>query len=238
MTLEEKVLQIIPDSQEFISGFADMAGLLHPKFQAFSHAVVIGKKLDDKIVDAIKSGPTAEYYAHYQDVNRQLASLINELKNMFDSLGIKNIAMIANRAKAGSYYTEDYPKTLRMLFSHKMAAARAGLGWIGKTDLLVSEKFGPRLRLASIIVDRPLKCALKPVTESKCGNCTACVKACPVQAASGKSWRVGVDRDEFYDAFKCEKKSNEFARKIVNQDDHMCGICMAACPLGKKEKVQ
>jgi epoxyqueuosine reductase len=143
--------------------------------------------------------------------------------------------MIPNPERKGSYYTQDYSKTLRMLFSHKMAATSAGLGWVGKTDLFVSEKFGPRLRLASIIVDRPLKSAREPIRESKCGSCMVCVKACPVQAANGKAWRAGMDRDEFYDAFKCEQKTAEFAREILSTKDNVCGICMAVCPRGSRE---
>lgn len=235
MAIEEKVLKIIPNDQEYIVGFSDLTGLLHPKFQGYHHAVVVGMKLDDQVMDAIKAGPTVEYFEHYQGVSRQLSKVIKELTVLFDAENIKNIAMIPNEARTGSYYTEDYPKTLRMLFSHKMAATRAGLGWIGKTDLFVSERFGPRLRLASIIVDRPFKCQSAPVVESQCGSCMVCVKACPAAAANGKSWRVGMDRDEFYDAFKCAQKTIEFSRRILNKDEHVCGICMAVCPRGKNK---
>jgi epoxyqueuosine reductase QueG len=232
MNIEEKVLKVIPNSQEYIAGFSDLTGLLDPKFQDYNHALVIGLKLDDKIVDAIKTGPTGEYFEHYQWVSRQLSKVIKEIAALFDTEKIKNIPMIPSETRTGSYYTPDYSKTMRMLFSHKMAATRAGLGWVGKTDLFISEKFGPRLRLATVLVDYPLKGKLAPVTESKCGDCLLCVKACPAGAANGKAWRAGVDRDEFYDASKCFQKTVEFGRKLLNKDEHVCGICMAVCPFG------
>jgi epoxyqueuosine reductase QueG len=52
---------------------------------------------------------------------------------------------------------------LTQLPSHKMVATRAGLGWIGKTDLFVSNKYGPRVRLASIRIDAPVSSINKPI---------------------------------------------------------------------------
>ncbi len=232
MTIEEKILKIIPNTQEYIVGFSDLTDLLHPQLRDYNHAVVVGMKLDDHIVDTIKTGPTIEYYEHYQKINCRLSEIIKEIADLLNAENIRNLAMTPNRAGLGSYYAKDYPKTMRMLFSHKMAATRAGLGWIGKTDLFISERFGPRLRLASVIADYPFKSKLTPITESKCGSCMICVKACPITAANGKLWRAEVDRDEFYDAFKCAKKTTEFARDILNKDENVCGICMAVCPAG------
>jgi epoxyqueuosine reductase QueG len=45
-----------------------------------------------------------------------------------------------------------------------MAATRAGIGWIGKKDLLVSEKFGPRNRLASVLTNYPFENLGGPIT--------------------------------------------------------------------------
>jgi len=126
------------------------------------------------------------------------------------------------------YYT-----TLRTNFSHKMAATRAGLGWIGKTALFVSKKFGPRLRLATILTDHPLKCTFPPIDESQCGTCSVCVKKCPAQAATGKPWNIHVDRDEFFNPFKCREKCLELSWQKMEQRISICGICVSICPLGK-----
>jgi epoxyqueuosine reductase QueG len=44
-----------------------------------------------------------------------------------------------------------------------------------------------------------------------------------------------VDRDEYYNAFKCQKKALELSKEFASSDHEICGICMAVCPLGKKK---
>ena len=124
---------------------------------------------------------------------------------------------------------DNYLQTLRVNFSHKMAATRAGLGWIGKTDLLVSHAFGPRVRLAAMLLDYPGFSAGTPETESRCGACDLCVQACPAQAAQGLPWRAGVDRDEFFNAFKCREKCRELSLKNLGEAISLCGRCIAVC---------
>jgi epoxyqueuosine reductase len=114
-----------------------------------------------------------------------------------------------------------------------MAATRAGLGWIGKTALFISKKFGPRLRLVTILIDHPIECANSPIEESRCGKCRVCVEKCPAQAANGKSWNINLDRDEFFNAFKCREKCRELAWKHLKQRISICGLCVSVCPMGK-----
>jgi len=60
-----------------------------------------------------------------------------------------------------------YKKTLRYPFSHKLAATRSGIGWIGKTDLLITSRFGPRVRLASILTAVNISQIGVPINESQ-----------------------------------------------------------------------
>jgi epoxyqueuosine reductase QueG len=112
-----------------------------------------------------------------------------------------------------------------------MVATRAGLGWIGKTDLFISREFGPRLRLVSILLKTPVKPKLKPVDMSRCGNCSICVDICPAKAANGKLWDITVDREVFYDPWKCRNQCAEFGMNRLGLDVRICGICVAACPI-------
>ena len=83
---------------------------------------------------------------------------------------------------------DTYKKTLRYPFSHKMAATRSGIGWIGKTDLLVTSRFGPRVRLASLLTTENISHSGIPIDESQCGSCNICVNHCPAKAATGQLW--------------------------------------------------
>jgi epoxyqueuosine reductase QueG len=117
-----------------------------------------------------------------------------------------------------------------------MAATQAGLGWIGKTDLFISYKFGPRVRLTTIVMDQKLPFANNPVRSSECGSCNLCVNKCPAQAATGKLWNTDVKREDFFDPFKCMKKCRELTLKNFNKEVSICGICISVCPIGKKRR--
>jgi epoxyqueuosine reductase QueG len=234
MKLKNLIQKRIPDDGEYIWGFADLTGLLHQRFKGYNYGIVVGKKLDDSIVDSVINGPTMEYCNQYIDTNRYLASLMKELAEELSALGIKSLPI--NPTPGEVDRADDYDQTLRNTFSHKMVATRAGLGWIGKTDLFISKKFGPRLRLASVLVDYPLKPLNPPIDRSRCGKCNLCVAACPAQAASGKLWNIHIDRDEFYSAAKCKETANRLTLEKIGRDMRLCGICVSVCPVGQGKR--
>jgi epoxyqueuosine reductase len=232
--IENLIQRKVPDGGEHIWGFADLTGLLHERFKGYDYGIVVGKMLDDRIIDSVIEGPTTEYHKLYVDTNRYLAALVKELAEDLSALGIKSLAINPTQNEVDR--ADDYDQTLRHTFSHKMVATRAGLGWIGKTDLFISREFGPRLRLASILVDYPLRPLHPSIDESRCGECNLCVDACPAKAASGKLWNIRVDRDEFYSARKCKETANRLSLERINQDMRLCGICVSICPIGQQRR--
>jgi len=102
--------------------------------------------------------------------------------------------------------------------SHKKIGYLAGLGWIGRNNLLVNRKLGSQFRLASILTDMPLK-KDKPL-KLDCGSCRLCLAVCPAQAIKESA------RD--FDHHKCFEKLQEFQKqKLVDQ--YICGICVKVC---------
>lgn len=217
------------NSEDFIVGFADMRNLVQDN--DLNYGIVIGRRLDNKVIDQINDGPTLEYHHHYKQVNDQLSKIIHRVEAYLISAGYR--CRIVEPSAGKGYSIDEYdPVTLRAPVSHKMIGTRAGLGWIGKTDLFISNKFGARLRLVSLLTDYQLPAVGVPILESKCGSCRACVLSCPAKAANGQPWNIHTDRDQFYDAHKCEKKCNEISRSRLNLDASICGICIAHCPIG------
>jgi epoxyqueuosine reductase len=221
---------LIP-AENYIYGFTDLTGLLDKKFTGFNYGISIGKKLDSVIVDQIINGPTIEYYNHYKQANTDLAELAANISEELNRNEIEtfNISPTVSTAELDSIYY----KTLRTDLSHKMVATRAGLGWIGKTDLFISKKFGPRLRLVSILINVEVKSKYKPVDISRCGNCSLCVDKCPAKAANGKLWDITTEREDFFDAFKCRNQCAEFGKARLGIDARICGICVSVCPIGQ-----
>jgi len=226
--LKEHLLPV----ENYIFGFADLTGLLQNKFIGFNYGISIGRKLDYKIVDKVNNGPTPEYYSHYRQINKDLSLLTKKISDDLNKNDIETLKI--DPTVSTSELDSVYFNTLCTDLSHKMVATRAGLGWIGKTDLFISREFGPRLRLVSILLKTPVKPKLKPVDMSRCGNCSICVDICPAEAANGKPWDITVDREEFYDPWKCRNQCAEFGMNRLGLDVRICGICVAACPIGQK----
>lgn len=59
-------------------------------------------------------------------------------------------------------------------------ARRAGIGWIGQSTNLVTERFGPYVLLAEIVTTVDLE--PDPPAPPLCGECTRCLDACPTGA--------------------------------------------------------
>jgi epoxyqueuosine reductase QueG len=229
--MQNEIINILPNDKDYVIGFADMGDLIRDHYP-FRYAIAIGKRLDDTIIDEIENGPTAAYYELYKSTNDELNGVAAKISRFLEQNAIPCVPI--QSTMTDSDLSERFAATLRLNFSHKMAATRAGLGWIGKTDLLVSEKFGPRVRLATVLTDHRFEKMGVPVSESRCGNCDICVDACPGQAANGRLWKDTLDRDVFYDAFKCRDACRRLSIERLDRKIHICGICVSVCPYGKR----
>lgn len=123
---------------------------------------------------------------------------------------------------------------LRALFSYKTAAARAGIGWFGKNDVIITERYGPRVRLSAILIDETFAYG-EPVTAGRCpDDCTECIDICPCKALKNQQWTIDKDRSEIIDYQKCNRMRSAFIQKLGRKN--ACGLCMAACPFGRPEQ--
>ncbi len=215
-------------------GFADLTGLLPGKFAACAGGISIIRRLDDAIIDGIADGPTEEYLEHYNRVNAELNALVQSIA--VDISDGTRVILPVKATLEEHELSETYIRTLTYDISHKMIATRSGLGWIGKTDLLVSRRFGPRVRLASILTDMPLEPLASPIDESRCGSCSLCVDACPAGAASGDPWSAGIHRDRYFNAFKCRDYCRSISKDRLNRAISLCGKCVHICPQGRARK--
>jgi len=213
-------------------GFANLKNLLSDEYKKYHYGISIFRKLDDDVINGIKLGPTIEYYNLFNAINNELNSKIEEIVSAFNKLGLS--AKGINATLLDSELNEEFQKSLRYKISHKMIGTRAGLGWIGKTDLFISKRFGPRVRMASVLIEYDLGPTENPIEESLCGKCNICIEECPAKAATGKLWNIGIDRNEFYDPFKCKEKCKELTKTRINKNIVICGICISVCPRGKE----
>jgi epoxyqueuosine reductase QueG len=115
------------------------------------------------------------------------------------------------------------------VFSHKLAAHLAGLGWIGRSCLLVTPERGPRARWVSVLTDAPLAPTGSPLAPH-CGDCRACVDQCPAHAFTGRLFDEREPREARYDARACEQYINAQETPTMPA---VCGMCLWVCPHGR-----
>ncbi len=181
-------------------GFADLAGLGSACLSNWPWAVSIALALDPATIAGVRDGPTAEYYAEYKRTNRALQDLAGRVADGIRDLGHR-AKPIAPTVPEGPE-ADQWIQSLSVSFQHKTAATRAGLGWVGKSALLITPGFGPRVRLATVLTDMPLP-AGEPEAVGRCGRCRACVGSCPAGAIRGQEWEAGMPREHIIDARLC-----------------------------------
>ena len=103
-----------------------------------------------------------------------------------------------------------------------MIAHIAGLGWIGKNCLLITERNGPRVRFVSILTNAPIE-AIDNQIEEKCGNCTKCQEICPTRSIKGKNYKNGEPREVRLEYEKCK---NYLKALGENNKYSVCGMCL------------
>jgi len=227
-----EIKEICPQ-ENYEIGYASLSGLLNPEYAKYKYGISLARKLDDQIINQISNGPTDLYYDLYCNINNELNMKTEAISNLLKTYHIEAYPIKAT--VADSELNDTYEKTLRYSFSHKLAATRSGIGWIGKTDLLITSRFGPRVRLASVLTTANISNSGVPINESQCGSCNICVNHCPAKAATGQLWTTSIDRDVFFDPFKCREYCRQISAERIKKEISICGICVSVCPKGKKK---
>lgn len=159
-------------------------------------------------------------------------NLICEARDRINLL-LEEITHILKKYKIQYYMppvAQSNEETLIAPFSFKFASVNAGLGWIGKNGVLITEKYGPRVRLSAILINYDLPLGT-PITKSKCPiECNICINVCPHKALKGYEWNIDIKREELINYKLCNQKRSLYIK--THHRKHSCGLCMVSCPIG------
>jgi epoxyqueuosine reductase QueG len=181
----------------------------------YDYAISLGKEVLLSILDDIQDSPTSLYFHHYRQLNIFLDRAALKLASRLTAQGYLALPIAASQVI-------DW-KNQRAHLSHKKIGELAGLGWLGRNNLLVNRELGSRFRLVTVLTNLPLK-ADTPVPFS-CGDCHRCLAVCPAQAIR--------ETPAEFNHTACFEKLKEFRnRGLVGQ--YICGICVKACYGHKK----
>ena len=202
-------------------GFADLSELPAETRQGLPRAVIIGQPLDPAVMIRIPSGPHLDYYEEMMRVDKKLADLAGFLCGLLMENGYQQYCFMG---KSDENYRTAVP--------FKTVARLAGWGFIGKSNLLITQEYGAAIRLITVLTDLPVACNKEMVAHG-CGTCTACADVCPAKTIKGQVWQPGVDRDQMMTPQLCRKKVLERGKQL-QITAAACGICIAVCPYTKR----
>ncbi|MFZ2053350.1 MAG: reductive dehalogenase domain-containing protein [Candidatus Aminicenantales bacterium] len=177
---------------------------------SFHRAVVFGKRVLESVLDDIDDRPTPLYFHHYRQLNFFLDRAAFLLAVFIRDQGFRALPIPASQVI-------NWEKQQAHL-SHKKIGRLAGLGWIGRNNLLIHPEFGSQFRLVTVLTDMPLE--PDQASAGDCRSCFRCLASCPAGAIKA--------RPEDFDHLACFEKLKEFRRSgLVGQ--FICGVCVKAC---------
>ncbi|MBE7085270.1 MAG: epoxyqueuosine reductase [Clostridiales bacterium] len=225
---KEQLSQLQQEITKFASSLgADIVGfctLKKPPLKSsphLTHAISIAVKLSDAVLSTIDSAPTYVYFQHYRTANALLDNIAFRITQKLESYGFSALPVAASQSQGKN-------NPYNGVLSHKTVAVLSGLGFVGKSGLFLTEKYGSKVRLATILTNLPVENEL-PVLENGCGDCNVCVNACPAGAIFGEIPKTNGERN--IDPEKCSKYMKEHFQDIGRGS--VCGICIKVCPKNK-----
>ncbi|AZT89859.1 epoxyqueuosine reductase [Caldicellulosiruptor changbaiensis] len=228
MILKELKEMLIKEGASDV-GISNIHEYLPAELKMFKTCITVTVRLSDAIVNEIVDSPTFTYYHHYKAVN-----------NLIDLLTLKGVLFLESKgyfamSVAASQSVHGKDNGFSGVLSHKIGAVLSGMGFIGKNNLFVHNRFGPRVRLGTILTTyEPEEKIENHIMEPQCGQCNLCIISCPAQALRGSTWYLGIDRNEMIDPHACSTYMKEKFKYIGR--GQVCGICMRVCPYGSEVK--
>lgn len=169
--------------------------------------IILGLHLHDIILDAWNLNQETGKNNHFAD------SILEKYCNLIKSLLLKQ----GYESKVISYNPGLFLKD---------SAALAGIGPIGKNNLLITEQYGSQIRIRALTTTAPLICGV-PILESEyCKECNSCIESCPAEAFPNGKYSKEI----------CQPYQLSHLRKLSDDTSIWCNICIESCPIGKKIK--
>jgi len=217
--LKNEIFKILKESGAELMGVADLSDVSEsPCPVGICYMMPVPKH----IIKDLLAAPTKEYHRMYIDYNGKLNDMGEAAAKLLQERGYNAIANTTDRV---AWNKEDHTTPL----PHKTVATKAGLGWIGKSCILVTKEFGGAFRMGVVLTDAPLP-ADAPITESQCGTCRKCVDACPANCLKNTLWKAGMAREEIADIFACDAFMRKQMQELHGYEMTICGKCFAVCP--------
>lgn len=158
-------------------------------------------------------------YTRGTDYHKVVKSYLSKICEYIESLG----------GKASSFVDSNF-------LPERYIAYLAGVGFIGKNNLIITEKYGSYVFLGEIITDLEIDCNERNYEEIKdfkeCGSCELCYKSCPSKAIN--PYRKNSNICVSYFTQKKDLSDNHI--KLLKGRVFGCDSCQEPCPYNKDKE--
>jgi epoxyqueuosine reductase QueG len=194
--LNKKWEQYIKECGTDFVHFVDITDLQSDAVGDYTCVVLFGRALSKEYILSHRAGQKPKT-KEVINIERKMDSLAVKLAERLENEGYKSISKL----KFG-------------ILPHKTIALRAGLGFIGKNNLLISNKYGCALLFGKVLTTAPFVSFSRNPKKPQCGDCNICVNLCPNKTLLGKIWNIKTTRNEI----------------MIRKQCKLCLTCMINCP--------
>lgn len=223
----ERIAGLLDENGADLWGVADLTGVSplpgdgpRVPLDPYPRAISVAVTFPPAIVQELLDGPSHTYLYYYNILNTRLDDIALRLCSFLARQGAAAYPVPASQRHGSD--------RMQSIFSHRMAARLAGLGWIGRSACLVTPLAGPRVRLVTVLTDADLPHAA-PLPDG-CGACRICVDACPAGAMTGAAFRPDQPLSDRLDPALCTAYKDRVRDRWGKR---CCGLCLAVCPVGQ-----
>jgi len=176
------------------------------------------------LLPIVESTPSINYQEMYNTTNILL-----------DQMGFRLAVFLNDLGHASVFIPRDGYGSLEILLenpfaclSHVYAGKYAGLGTIGYHHNLITPRYGPRVRLVTVLTALELK-GNPVISKDLCTQCELCKRLCPSQAFTTRNDSLIADLDK--------EACTRHHQRLKAESRWPCGICIKVCPIGEDRKL-
>ena len=189
--------------------FVDLTELPKEQTLGFDKAILFCMVLSKKYIQRIIRNDFQIDYDNdeYLSKERDVENLADWLSDFIEGRGYRSHSQSEkNNSECGyierAYIDPELQQGISIL-PQKSIARLAGLGFIGKNNLLVTKDYGCAFVMCSVLTNAPVITKDYSIIQLDCGTCDICVKSCPANALLGNEWTKKGAREDVVDVSKC-----------------------------------
>ena len=206
--MNDEIKNVLFERGVDIVRFVDISCFSKEQNFGFEKAIIFCIVLSKEYIIEILNGKEIDYdNDEYLTKELKVEKMADCLADYIRQKGFKALSQSEESNLKNGYIEQAYidPKLQQGIsFLPLKAIARVGgLGYIGKSNLLITEEFGSAFTMCAVLTNAPVTTENHTIIESKCGSCDACVINCPANALLGNEWTISGGRESLVDVSKC-----------------------------------